>query len=327
MEVDQGPIYTKGRSFRARAEARQRAYRAAELRAGCSTWGHWLDDAAASAGANFVVPEAFEAVRGRMAQGKGVDPRRTLTNMLSSQAMCFNVFTPLALDSDLAFRILRRFVPCLSSVRSVAFEHTPAKDIFNDQSGRGGVDCDVLVECEFGDGVATVLTLETKFVEEEFSSCGFRKPGRQAKGQRVCPRDVKLTGDFSGCLYTSAKGYRYWQRTQELGNLQVHALPSTGCPFGGPLWQLWVNHTLAGAEAGRRASTRFAFGVCAPAGNDALLDGGRVLADFRSHLTDPSSLVFADLDSVIGAIREECDGRTAWHDRWYRGLAGRYAAI
>jgi hypothetical protein len=56
--VDLGPIYSKGNSFRARAEARQREYRAQVLKAGWSQWGHWLDKSSAEAGANFVVPEA-----------------------------------------------------------------------------------------------------------------------------------------------------------------------------------------------------------------------------------------------------------------------------
>jgi hypothetical protein len=62
---DLGPVYTRGASFRARAEARQREYRAHVLRVGWSQHGHWLDDRAAGEGRNFVVPEAMEEAQRR----------------------------------------------------------------------------------------------------------------------------------------------------------------------------------------------------------------------------------------------------------------------
>lgn len=327
MHGDLGPEYTKGTSFRARAEARQRAYRAQTLQVAHGRWGHWLDSASAEAGANFVVPEACEAARARQARGKGVDPVRTFSNMLSSQAMCFNLFAPLARDPSLAATVLRRFVPPLAKVRSIAIEHTPAADIFRDQSGAGGVDCDVFIEGLDGAGAPLVVTFETKFVEPEFSTCGFRKPGREAKGQPVCPPTVTLDGVGSACLYTSQKGYLYWLRTRELGTLRADTLRGRDCAFDGPLWQLWVNHTLASAEASRRGATSAIFGVCAPKANRALLEDGGVLDQFRSHLAEPSSLVFVDLDALVAAIRETAEGKSAWHDTWWQGLEARYAAI
>ena len=91
---DPGPIYTSGTSFRARAEARQRKYRAEVLRHGYEKWGHFLDDTGVAAGANFVSTAAHEKAKARDTVGKGVGDR-TFRNMLASQAMCFNVFAPL----------------------------------------------------------------------------------------------------------------------------------------------------------------------------------------------------------------------------------------
>jgi hypothetical protein len=54
---DLGSVYTKGSSFRALAEARQRHYRAHDLKAGWSKYGHLLDDESAGAGRNFLGAE------------------------------------------------------------------------------------------------------------------------------------------------------------------------------------------------------------------------------------------------------------------------------
>ena len=70
-----------------------------------------------------------------------------------------------------------------------------------------------------------------------------------------------------------------------------------------------------------------AFGFCAPAANRALLAGGHVFERFRSCLRDPSSFFFVALDDLVVAIHEACDGRSAWHHTWSRGLAARYAGI
>ncbi len=132
MSHNLGPIFTKGKSYRARAEARQRQYRAS-LGVAHGTYGHFLAEKAAAAGRNFILPEAFEAARTRQRAGKGVAPR-TFENMLSSQAMAFNLFAPLATRLDLAVRVLRPFVPGLATVTSIELEHTPSDDVFNDQS-------------------------------------------------------------------------------------------------------------------------------------------------------------------------------------------------
>lgn len=322
MQTNYGPTYTNGESFRARAEARQRHYRAETLAVGWRTWGHWLDDSASDAGANFVVPTAHEAARLR-AKRKGVD-QRTFDNMLSSQAMCFNLFTPLARDTELATRILSGFVPGLATVEKIHIEYTPPDDLFGDQSGRGGVDCDVLIEATWQDGCAGVVAIETKFVEREFSGCGFRKAGRAKRGSAVCPTELVLAPSGSNCLYTARKHYRYWDWTHRLGLVRDEVLRGE-CPFGGPLWQLWVNHALAAAEASRRGAAHAAFGVCAPVQNTDLLDDG-VLERFTTCLSDPSSFFLIPLDDLIAAIQraEQPDDAYA---RWCAGIEARYAAI
>ncbi|MGE0324094.1 MAG: hypothetical protein AB7K71_39935 [Polyangiaceae bacterium] len=318
--AEYGPTYTKGRSFRARAEARQRMFRATKLGAACDKWGHLLSPDATESGANFIVTEAHDAARDRAAAGKGV-ALRTFNNMLSSQAMCFNIFAPLAVDLDLASSALGSFVPQLQRVTAIHIEYTPAKDVFGDQSGRGGVDCDVLVEGVSTDGDGTVAILETKFVEPEFSSCSFRNPSRAKEGKSHCPDSLVVTRDGSNCLYASAKGYGYWQRTLEHKTLRPGLLPGA-CPFGGPGWQLWVNHTLAAHEAKLRGARHGVFGVVAPKNNDALLRDGSVLSSFAEQLTNPDSVLHIDVGDLVARLAQERTSR--WPSSWVSDLVTRY---
>jgi hypothetical protein len=321
--TDLGPTFTRGRSFRARAEARQRQFRAEALGVGWSEHGHWLDEGAARSGANFVIPIAFEEAKARQAQGKGV-AERTFNNMLSSQAMCFNLFAPLSTNHDLAGRVFGAVLPHVGAVSRIRFEYTPSNDVFRDQSGRGGVDCDLLVEATDHDDAPLVVAIETKFVEPEFSTCGFRKSDRRAKGLPICPDDVTLGHDGGGCLYTAVKRYRYWQRTVEARSLRPESIPQTGCPFGGPFWQLWVNHTLAHVEARARGVAHALFAVCAPEGNDTL-DARVTLDEFRSLVADPSTVAFIGVEALIAAIGEVAE--TPDQRRWHEGLVARYAGI
>ncbi|HZH13933.1 MAG TPA: hypothetical protein VE057_06200 [Archangium sp.] len=333
MTPEAGPVATAGNSFRARAEARQRAYRADVLKTGWWKYGHWLDDEATGQGRNFVLPEAHQAARRRQELGKGV-AERTFRNMLSSQAMCFNLFAPLEQDLGLATEVLKPFMPELVRVRDILIEYTPPKELFEDQSGLSGVDCDLLIEGEWENGAGALLSIETKFVEPEFSTCGFRKRRSSEKKHTVCPDDVALGSDGSGCLYASQKRYRYWEHTMRVGTLAPGALGASGCPFGGPAWQLWVNHTLVHAEAepeaepeAERRNVRHAvFALCAPVQNEALLKGGIINA-FRGHLARPETFRFIALDDLISRIGELAAKRPPALQQWSEGLAHRYGGI
>lgn len=313
-----GPASRFGAGFQDRAEARQRRYRAEVLGAGHAEYGHWLDDAAADDGANFVSPECHRAAVQRQAAGKGVT-RRTIHNMLASQAMAFNVFSPLAADPDLATRVLAPLVPGLRAVRRITPEYTPPAEVFRDQRGTAGVDCDLLIEADLDDGPA-VIAVETKFVEEEFSTCGHRTAEKRRRG-RACPEDVPVGTHRSSCAYQASNRFAYWQRADELGTLRP--VPLAGCPFGGPLWQLWVNHTLAHVEAVRRGAEHARYLVCAPAANDALLRGGQVISSFRALLAEPETVGFLGLDDLVASIAQVGEGPVGWIE----GITARYAGI
>lgn len=322
MSPDEGPVYTSGTSYRARAEARQRRERVA-LGAACARYGHLLTTAAARDGKNFVSGESFSAARTRRDAGKGV-AWRTFDNMLSSQAMAFNIFAPLNARLDLAARSLEGFIPGLASVNSITIEHTPAADVFGDQTGLGGVDCDLLIEGINTRGEQLLCVIETKFVETEFSVCGFRKPGRARKQLDVCPDDVAVQASRDRCLYERKKGYAYWQRSDEHALLAEGAVPDVGCPFAGPHWQLWVNLALAHEEAKRRGSTDVRFAVCTSPRNNALLEGGKVLTDFQQLLRRKERVHFIDLDALLARLDALAPAELK---SWSAALCARYANI
>jgi PD-(D/E)XK nuclease superfamily protein len=317
-----GPAYTKGKSYRARAEARQREYRSRALGAPHGEYGHFLSPQAAEDGYNFVHREAREAALARQGAGKGV-AARTFENMLSSQAMCFNIFAPLCKRLDIAAEVLRPFIPGLTKVTAIQIEYTPAGDVFNDQSALGGVDCDLLIEGETTSG-RLLLVVETKFVEREFSVCGYRKAGRAKRGQAVCPDDVGVRDDRTACLYVRNKGYGYWRRSDQLRVLADDAVHSSGCPFRGNRWQLWVNLVLAHTEAADRAATDVRFAVCSSSRNTALLGGGEVLDGFRSLLRQRQSVQLIDLDLLLE--RTELVASAELRE-WSQRLVARYHHI
>jgi hypothetical protein len=322
--LELGPVYTRGTLFRARAEARQREYRARELKVGCSRHGHILDDESASAGRNFVRDDIHRTARARAAAGKGV-AAGTFNNMLSSQAMCFNVFAPLEADLDLASAVLGPLLG-VAKVGRIVIEHTPMAEIFRDQGGRGGVDCDVLIEATDRDAASVVVVIETKFVEPDFSTCSFRDRKRLDKDKPYCPDEIAVSEDHRQCLYSARKSYAYWERSAEFATLARDKLPVVGCPFAGPEWQLWVNHTLARAEAAQRGAARAVFAVCAPASNEALLRGG-ILDCFQARLANRDTFRFLPLDDLLGQIRKMMEREPNERRNWASALSARYGAI
>lgn len=303
--IDDGAAYTKGNSFRAIAEARARKYRAYNLH--CTNYdgyGHILTDEDGNRGLNFLPflrHDILRAVRERSKDKKGVDFTRTSKNMLSSQAMCFNLFVPLNGDRRLAKELLHHFLDGISSVDGIEYEHTPKNSIFGDQSGRGGVDCDVLVHYTARDGAKGLVVIETKYVEYEFSLCGFRKSGQKDP----CPATTTVTDDYSNCRYHYKKNYDYWRIAEESGLYRMEEIRSRPCPFGGPLWQLWTNLSLAYALARDKRYSAFKYAVICPKGNTKLSQGNKVFSDFASLLRTPEVFKVIYLEDIAMILTHE----------------------
>lgn len=298
-------IYTTGSSFRASAEALARNYRVTKLHiAEFDTYGHKLVDKDAEQGMNFLPSlrnEILAAVKKRNEEGKGVDIERTIKNMLSSQAMCFNLFVPLNLNKKYATAFFNQLLgDCQTITDDIEIEYTPSKTIFNDQSGKGGVDCDALLQYKNGRGQNSLLVIETKYVESEFSICGFRKNelNKQKKKRDLCPVDTIVNSDFSNCRYHYMKHYRYWEVAEESNLYKMDLIHNDLCPFGGSLWQLWVNMTLAYGVAKGRGCDDFNYAVICHERNDKLSDNGKVFLEFKKLLKNPKHLKIIYLSEI-----------------------------
>jgi len=211
----------------------------------------------------------------------------------------------------------------IEAVSGIQVEYTPDNSIFADQQGQSGVDCDVLVRFDGLKGRG-VLVSETKSVEEEFSTCGFRK--KAASDERRCPEGTIAGADGVGCAYQEQKGFLYWQRTRE--NATLHdGVAESFCPFGGFLWQLWVNHTLAHALREEADSTAI-FAVCAPKANTRVLDlESRALGKidaFRELAREPDSVVFLAVEDVVAALESVTPADFRERSHWLEGLRARY---
>jgi hypothetical protein len=110
----------------------------------------------------------------------------------------------------------------------------------------------------------------------------------------------------------------------ETGSLRPGAIPEHGCPFGGPLWQLWVNHTLAHVEASRRGAPRAMLAVCAPEAN-ATLDAQTHLAALRGIVADPNELALIGVNHLIESIGQLVSDKAS--QQWYHCLKERYGDI
>lgn len=318
--VDEGPVYTKGRGFRARAEGRQRRFRTQVLRVECDRYGHILAPDAAEAGLNFIHPDALDAARRRVARGKGLHIQRTMANMCSSQAMSFNLFGPLASDGGLAVAadVLRRYIADLDAVTRIQFEYLPPPEVFRDQTAAAGVSADLLIDYRTHNDAEALLSVEMKFAEPEFTACAFRSPQRH----EPCAIDMVIDDSFSGCRYVSHKGYAYWERANQLKTMKPEALRVKQCPFGGSMWQLWVNHTMVHAVAAQRRVGRVMHAVCAPLANEKLM-ARKHIDHFAGLLNDPSSVAFIPLESLIDDLVDAAPKTAAWRD-WSERAKARY---
>lgn len=305
----EGTTYTKGTSFRALAESHARKYRANVLKLeDYDRYGHLLEFSDGKKGSNFLPSmksQIEKALKQRRAQGKGIGYKRTVTNLLSSQAMCFNLLVPLLQNKKFAVDIFNPLIGNVSEIISVDIEYTPPNSIFNDQSTWGGVDCDALITYRNEKNDKAIITVETKYVETEFSKCSYRKKKREPE----CLYDTILDQDFLNCLYKSKKGYRYWDVAKNSGLYKMDDIIGSTCQFGKELWQLFTNMTLAYAIAEEDRSIQdYKFIVICPKGNKTLSDDGRLFDDFRKFLFDPNKFQVLYLENIMDLLKEHSKG-------------------
>jgi hypothetical protein len=316
-------IYSRGNSFRAIAEAKAREYRVSELNLDTfDKYGHILTDHDAEIGMNFLPSmrnEILEAVKKRREIGKGIHLQRTTKNMLSSQAMCFNLFVPLNSDLGFASAFIRFLLGDVKEIRDrIQYEYTPSNTIFNDQSVRSGVDCDILLTYINNDNQKSLLVIETKFVETEFSICGFRKSKQRDK----CPNSTVISTDFSNCRYDYKKGYNYWKVANESGLFDMNFIQRNSCPFGDSKWQLWTNMSLAFALSKEMGCSEFSYAVVCHEKNNELSNNGKTFDEFRNLLKNPNKFKVIYLCDIKEAF-EKMEG-SYFNREWALEFINRY---
>jgi hypothetical protein len=182
------------------------------LTSSANPYGNMLAADAAQCGANFLSPEAFVAARARLAERTGAVERfRLLHNLLSSQALAFNLFGPLVASPALATRLFRALMPGeLDTVTCVKLEYAPAPQ-----------------SAYLGDRTAF-----DAFV-------GYRRLGGTSA---FCGIDVKLADSFSQFPYDRP---RYRMLTERTGSPWK---PASWPELAQGRWnQLWRDHLLVEA--------------------------------------------------------------------------------
>ncbi|MEH2539172.1 PGN_0703 family putative restriction endonuclease [Bradyrhizobium sp. AZCC 1699] len=130
--------------------------------------GSYLRADAAESGRNFISPQVhLLALRELLLREEdaAIDEDRLVTNTLSSMPLVFNVFGPLALDTDLATAVFRQMLPdFVHSVERIAFEHSPGR-----RDGRYLADrsaFDIAVHIVTPEGEAGIVYAEVKYSED-----------------------------------------------------------------------------------------------------------------------------------------------------------------
>ncbi len=168
-------------------------------------------------------------------------------NLLSSQIMCVNVFSPLQNRPSLLDSLLRKFYPSLDKVTSVDFEYIGPKNYLNEPGGRGynRTSVDVAITWNDAEGKNNLLLIEFKFTERNFGGCGRSKntnPDRCYHGEKV------ICSPKTECYRASPKVNRpYWDMIlSPQGPFRVEMLRKTRyCPFKYDFYQLMRNQLLA----------------------------------------------------------------------------------
>ena len=236
--------------------------------------GSRLDPAAARAGRNFVSSDVHAFVRHQLIlreENAMIDEDRLHANLLSSMPLAFNLLGPLALDLDLATRVLQPLLPSfVHTVRSIAFEHSP---------GRG--DPGYLADGTAFDAIADIITPDgepaTLFIEVKYSE--------SMTGPAATPRP------------------RYDETSRQV---RLFRDPDSPELRSVALEQLWREHMLAQLAVDRGAANKAVFVAIGPRLNRRVAAAFRLYADQLADVEPEDELrvpfIPLTLEAIIEAI-------------------------
>jgi hypothetical protein len=144
--------------------------------------GNYLTDEDAKAGRNFLNQAIHRIARCRLRNREpkdGIEEGRLRQNMLTSQALCFNLFLPQLASRRLATTIWRALMPTrVAKVNSVKVEHSPGRGRSDVGTGDHSA-FDAFVDYIHCDGNPGCLAIETKYTEP-FSARGKEPTQRES---------------------------------------------------------------------------------------------------------------------------------------------------
>jgi hypothetical protein len=171
--LDFGPQFARDDPFTARMRFHQSWYRAAVLHAPVGTgpkrnsatrYGNLLTEEDANHGLNFLARHIAQVVKRRVDADRGsIDRFRLFGNLLSGQALAFNLFAPLVDQPELATRLIQAIHPDpIQRVTrvSLAWAPRPANDYLNDLTS-----FDVFIEYLRPDGARGFAGVESRLAD------------------------------------------------------------------------------------------------------------------------------------------------------------------
>ena len=242
----------------------------------------------ARSGANFLTPDIAKVVRKEAAYreiGALIEEHRLWENLLSSQALTFNLFARLKTDKKAASRFFAKLVPgILKQVDRIVFEHSPGR---GDPAFLGDYTAfDVFVEGTSAVGAPAFLAIEVKYAETL----------RQQQRRTASPRYRELTLEYA-----------------------LHRDPGDPGLFSEPLAQLTGEHLLAAVIRDRWDPKAIgAFITIAPEANREAWIAIELYARTVNAATTPVPFTALTLEAVIEMIRSAVDADLA------DGLTERY---
>lgn len=244
------------------------------------------------AGKNFINKKIHNYAKERLAEDSlHIEPKRLRNNLLSSQPMCFNLFAPLALNLDLAQRLISGLpgFEDVAKITEVKLEYAPPKEtMLND-----GTSFDAWIEYRRTDGKLGFIGIETK-----------------------------LTEPFSQASYDFDERYNRW-----LDNPEWWWVAGSEANFSNKAYnQLWRNHLLSFAlqhQPENRYAESFSAVISHPLDNKC----DDALEAYRMNLLPQgkANLLIWPLNDVINGWLAQPE--TKEEESWLQALRVRYLDI
>ena len=221
-------------------------------------------------GSNFLSSSALDAARARMSfieREQSIDHQRLWADLLSANAMCFNLFGDLAADLALADRAVHTWWPDTpGTVCEVRFEHSPGR---LDPAYLGNLCAfNAAFVLDLDDGTQGIVGLATKYHE---------------RYRRQPPKPARLP--------------RYVEITEKSGTFKPDGIDAVN---GTDLIHIWLEHMLVHSML-QHPSDAWSWGryvVVHPAGNSDVADA---CDRYRDLLGDQSTFRSVTVEALLDA--------------------------